>query len=123
MILILNKKIILIFYLFMTSFLYGEEKNFNRIEILVNENIITYYDIIQRMKINIILNRLEINNDDQKKLMNAVVEDLVIEKLKNSKIDEYNINFNEEEFETHESRFYSSINYTKEELEEILRIN
>ena len=123
MIFVLNKKILLIFYLVMTSFLYGNENNFNRIEILVNENIITYYDIIQRMKINAILNRLEINNENQKQLMNAVVEDLVVEKLKNNKIDEYDIKFDKEEFETHEERFYASINYKKEDLEKIFISN
>ena len=107
----------------MTSFLYGDENNFNRIEILVNENIITYYDIIQRMKINAILNRLEINNETQNQLMNAVVEDLIVEKLKYNKIAEYDIKFNKEEFESHEKRFYSSVNYTKEELENIFMSN
>ena len=103
----------------MTFFLYGDDNKFNKIVVLVNENIITNYDINQRMKINSILNRLEINNDNYKQLMSTVVEDLIIEKLKKSKIDEYNISFDKEEFKINEDRFYSNINFTRKDLKDL----
>ncbi len=118
-----NKIIIYILFLFFNFNTYGEENNFNRIEILVNDKIITKYDIVQRVKINAILNRLEINDNNYNQLVTSVIDDLIIEKLKNEKIEEYNITFNEDEFSRNEERFYSSINYQKEELESLFLLN
>tara|TARA_B100001057_G_scaffold9951_1_gene9418 strand:+ start:4269 stop:4880 length:612 start_codon:yes stop_codon:yes gene_type:complete len=119
----LNKIIIFIIFIFFNVNTYGEENNFNRIEILVNDKIITKYDIVQRLKINAILNRLEINDNNYSQLVTSVIDDLIVEKLKNEKIEEYNITFNEDEFSRNEERFYSSINYQKEELESLFLLN
>ena len=123
MIMNIKNKLILILFFVMTSFLYGEENKFNRIEVLVNENIITNYDIVQRVKISAILGQLEINQDNYQQLMNTVVEDLVTESLKKSEIIEYDISFNKDEYQSHENRFYSNINWSKEELKEIFKLN
>tara|TARA_Y100000768_G_C23847641_1_gene619366 strand:+ start:81 stop:692 length:612 start_codon:yes stop_codon:yes gene_type:complete len=123
MILQMLKKVILIFLFLLTLHAYGEDDTTNRIEVLVNENVITKYDIIQRLKINSILKRIEINDNNYNQLLNSVIEDLIIEKLKISKIEEYNISFEENEFNKHKERFYSSLNYNKKDLEEIFSTN
>ncbi len=117
------KTIILSLFFLSTSILYGNDNNYNRIEVLVNENIITKYDVAQRMKINAVLNRIEINNGNYKQLINAVIEDLVIEKLKNKKINEYNITLNRDEFNNYEERFFSSVEYNKQEIKELFYTN
>ncbi len=119
----LSKKLIFLFLFLLTSNSYGDNDNANRIELLVNENVITKYDIIQRLKINSILKRIEIDDLNYNKLLNSVVDDLIIEKLKINKIEEYNISFDKYEFDEHEKRFYSTLNYKKEDLKELFSIN
>ena len=117
------KFLIFTFIFITTSTIFGDNNKFNRIEVLVNEDVITNYDIVQRMKINAILNRIEINDNNYNQLLNAVIDDLIVEKLKNKKIDEFNVSFDKDEFTKHESRFYSSINFKKEELNELFSKN
>tara|TARA_Y100001936_G_C16004143_1_gene629635 strand:- start:396 stop:1007 length:612 start_codon:yes stop_codon:yes gene_type:complete len=117
------KKIIILFFFLIASFVYGNDDKSNKIEVLVNENVITKYDIVQRLKINAILNRVEINDDNYNQLLETVIDDLIVEKLKLIKIDEYNINLDKDEFKTHQERFFSKINYKKTDLEEIFKLN
>ena len=116
------KNITILFFILHTL-AYGENNQSNRIEVLVNENIITKYDIIQRVKMNSILNRVEVNDENYNKILNAVIDELVTEKLKLRKINEYNINISKEEFNKQEKRFHLSVNYTKRDLEELFLIN
>ena len=116
-------RIIIIFLSLTTSFAHSYNDKTNRIEVLVNENIITKYDIVQRLKINSILNRVEITDINYNQLLNIVIDDLVIEKLKIRKIEEYNISFNKNEFITHEKRYLLNLNFSKKELEELFYIN
>ena len=116
-------RIIFIFFFLTTSFAHSNNDKTNRIEVLVNENIITKYDIVQRLKINSILNRVEITDINYNQLLNIVIDDLVIEKLKIKKIEEYNISFNKNEFITHEKRYLLKLNFSKKELEELFYIN
>ena len=116
-------RIIIIFLSLTTSFAHSYNDKTNRIEVLVNEDIITKYDIVQRLKINSILNRVEITDINYNQLLNIVIDDLVIEKLKIKKIEEYNISFNKNEFITHEKRYLLNLNYSKKELEELFYIN
>ena len=117
------KNIIFILFFIFTSFSYADNHNSNRIEVLVNENVITKFDIVQRMKVNSILKRTEINENNYNQLIEAVVDDLIVESLKNHKISEYDINYGEDEFVKHEERFYMSIDYKKKDLEELFYIN
>lgn len=123
MIFAIPKKIIYFFLILASSFAFGNDDNTNRIEVLVNENVITKYDIIQRLKINSILNRLEINDDNYNQILNAVIDDLVIEKLKIKKIDEYNVSLSKEEFNQHKIRFLTSVKYNEEDLEKLFSMN
>tara|TARA_B100001027_G_scaffold81592_1_gene55904 strand:+ start:43 stop:654 length:612 start_codon:yes stop_codon:yes gene_type:complete len=116
-------RIIFIFFFLTASFAHSNNDKTNRIEVLVNENIITKYDIVQRLKINSILNRVEITDINYNQLLNIVIDDLVIEKLKIRKIEEYNISFNKNEFITHEKRYLLNLNFSKKELEELFYIN
>tara|TARA_Y100000768_G_C23760736_1_gene578437 strand:- start:64 stop:675 length:612 start_codon:yes stop_codon:yes gene_type:complete len=123
MIFIKLKRLIFVFFLIYSTTAYGNESKSNRIEVLVNENIITKYDIIQRLKINSILKRIEINDNNYNQVLSSVIDDLVVEKLKVNKIEEYNIGFDEEEFKNYERRFYDSLNYKKQDLEELFSLN
>jgi len=123
MIYVIFKKILFVFLFFTASLAYGNFDNSNRIEILVNENIITKYDITQRLKINAILNRLEINENNYNILLNAVIDDLIVEKLKIKKIKEYSISFDKDEFDQHEYRFISSMSHNKENLKQLFLNN
>tara|TARA_B100000575_G_C23056762_1_gene608365 strand:+ start:286 stop:801 length:516 start_codon:yes stop_codon:yes gene_type:complete len=91
--------------------------------VLVNENIITKYDIIQRLKMNSILRRVEVNDENSNQILNAVIDELIVEKLKINKVEEYNIKINKDEYDQYESRFISSHNYSKKDLEELFLIN
>lgn len=119
----LIKKIIILSFFILPSISISDNDKINRIEVLVNEQIITKHDIIQRIKLNSILNRVEINESNYNQLLNAVIDDLVTEKLKNSKTEEYNIDFNKDEFRDYEKRFYSNIGYEKSELMKLFDLN
>ena len=119
----ISKKIIFVFLLSAMSIAYANENNINRIEVLVNENIITKYDIVQRVKINSILNRIEINDENYNQVIKAVIDDLITEKLKNMKINEYDIKFSKDEFDKYEKQFYSRINYEENEIKKIFSLN
>ena len=119
----ISKILIFVVLIIFNFVVYGDVNKTNRIEILVNEDIITNYDITQRMKINAILRRVEINDDNYKQLIDAVVDDLIVEKLKNKKINEYDISYEKDEFNKQEKRFYTSLNYEKESLKNIFSLN
>ena len=116
-------KITFILYMILNSIVYSDENRLNRIEVLVNDEVITKYDIVQRMKINSILKRIEIDDNNYNQLLKSVIEDLIVEKLKVKKIEQFNINFDENEMEKYENRFYSNNNYKKEELKNLFLIN
>ncbi len=120
---IISKKLIYIFFSLMLSIAHGNETESNRIEVLVNENPITKYDIVQRLKINSILKRLEINESNYNQLIKNIIDDLVVEKLKLKKIEEYEVDFSKDEFKNFEKRFYASLNYDKQDLESLFTLN
>ena len=88
MIISVIKKIIFLFIFLIISIAQADDDKSNRIEVLVNEHVITKYDIFQRIKINSILKRIEINDKNYNQLINAVIDDLIVEKLKIKKINE-----------------------------------
>ena len=83
----------------------SKEIQIHKIEILVNDNIITNYDIIQRMKLNAILSRTNISNENTNLIANSAAEELLIELLKQEKIREYEIDLTREEYAEQELRF------------------
>ena len=123
MIISVIKKIIFLFIFLIISIAQADDDKSNRIEVLVNEHVITKYDIFQRIKINSILKRIEINDKNYNQLINAVIDDLIVEKLKIKKINEYNINYENDELKKYKIRFYSSVNYEEDELKNIFNLN
>ncbi len=115
-------------YFFILTFLvifsvYGEDAKLNKIEVIVNEQAITNYDVIQRLKINAILRQIEINNANYEVFINTVVDELISEILKMEKILEYNINVAEEELKDHENRLLNNLSFNKDQFKNILSEN
>tara|TARA_Y200000002_G_scaffold9843_1_gene8078 strand:- start:275 stop:886 length:612 start_codon:yes stop_codon:yes gene_type:complete len=97
--------------------------NDHRIAVLVNDQLITSYDVVQRMKLSVILSGIEITAENNNQLINSVVDELVKEKLKNQKINEYDISVSEEEYLKQELRFYQNSQINKEDLIKIFELN
>ena len=97
--------------------------NDHRIAVLVNDQLITSYDVVQRMKLSVILSGIEITAENNNQIINSVVDELVKENLKNQKINEYDISVSEEEYLNQELRFYQNSQINKEDLIEIFELN
>ena len=95
----------------------------HRIAVVVNDQIITSYEIIKRMKISSILMGVNISPGENKELLSKVVEELIREKLKNEKIDEYNITLDIDECKNYESNFFERRNFSKDQFIKILEKN
>ena len=101
----------------------GFNANDHRIAVLVNDQLITSYDVVQRMKLNAILAGIDITPENNNQLLTSVVDELIKEKLKKQKINEFNISVSEEEFLKQELFFYENNPIDKEELIKIFKIN
>ena len=97
--------------------------NDHRIAVLVNDQLITSYDIVQRMKLSVILSGTEITDKNNNQLLNSVVDELIKESLKNQKINEYDVSISEEEYLSQELRFYQNSPFNKEDLIKIFELN
>ncbi len=95
----------------------------HRIAVLVNDQIITSYDITQRMKINAILQGINITAENNNQLANIVVDELIKEKLKSEKLTEYDITVSNEEYLLQEGIFFKNKPYNKKEILEIFEEN
>ena len=97
--------------------------NDHRIAVLVNDQLITSYDVVQRMKMNAILSGIEITAKNNNQLLNSVIDELIMENLKNQKINEYNISVSEEEYLKQELLFYQNNPINKDNLVKIFELN
>jgi peptidyl-prolyl cis-trans isomerase SurA len=99
--------------------------NFNdhEIVVLVNDKIITSYDILQRMKMNAILSRNDITIENNEQIRNLSVNELIQEELKNEKISEFDILVSNEEYIRQENQFYKNSVYEQEDLINIFELN
>ena len=95
----------------------------HRIAVLVNDQLITSYDVVQRMKLGVILSGIEITAENNNQLLNSVINELIEENLKNQKINEYDISVSEEEYLNQELRFYQNSQINKEDLIKIFELN
>ena len=98
---------------FNTSIISANQSSSHKIVILVNDEIITSYEIVQRMKMNAILNGINIVPENQLSLQKRVEEELIKEKLKYLKSFEYEITVNQEEYENYEVEFLQKRNIDK----------
>tara|TARA_B100000767_G_C19583021_1_gene458126 strand:+ start:225 stop:830 length:606 start_codon:yes stop_codon:yes gene_type:complete len=100
--------IFIIFLLFGTySELYAEEKNYKIIK-LVNEQVITNYDLEQRIKLYVMLN--QVDNANIKDLAGKILYVMVDELLQLEQIKKYDILINDTEIDEYISRAYLSDN-------------
>ena len=97
--------------------------NDHRIAVLVNDKLITSYDIVQRMKMRALLNGINITPENNNQLANLAVDELIKEILKNEKLQEYNISINDDEYLQHEKSFYNNFSLSKAGLEELFKTN
>ncbi len=102
-----NLFLLLTFLFFVIVNSTADSKIEHKIAVLVNEDIITSYDIIQRIKLEAILNNKNLSNQ---LLVNNTVDELIKEKLKQQKIDEYNIEILDDEYLRFEESFFDKNN-------------
>ncbi len=95
----------------------------HRIAVLVNDQLITSHDIIQRMKLSAILSGIEVTTANSNQLLNSVVDELIKEKLKIQKINEYEIFVSEEEYIEQELVFFQNNPIEKENIMKIFENN
>ena len=121
---ILNRTLLIIFFF---HSLYSNANAFNandhRIAVLVNDQLITSYDVVQRMKLSAILSGIDITAENNNQLLNSVVDELIKENLKNQKINEYDISISEEEYLNQELLFYQNNPINKDDLIKIFELN
>lgn len=106
-----------------TSSLNAEKQLEHKIAVLVNDEVISSYDIIQRMKLTAIIQGINLNNQNNQTIVNNVVDELIQEKLKLNKINEYKINVSEREYQETEVIFFENNNIDKSNIEILLREN
>ena len=118
-------KTLLIIFFFNSFYLSANAFNANdhRIAVLVNDQLITSYDVVQRMKLSAILSGIDITPENNNQLLNSVVDELIKENLKNQKINEYDISVSEEEYLNQELLFYQNNPIKKDDLIKIFELN
>jgi len=83
----------------------AEEKN-HKIVKLVNNNVITNYDLEQRLKLYSTLNNVNINRENIDKLADEMLSFMVDEKLQLEQINSYEISINESEVNNYIEQAY-----------------
>ena len=86
----------IIFLLSFNSTTIAEEKNYKIIR-LVNDQVITNYDLEQRLKLFSILNNVEIKQENIDQIGKQMISLMIDEKLQNEQIEFYKISVNESE--------------------------
>ena len=111
-------KLFLFFITFfiISSVIRADNKVDHKIAVLVNEDIITSFDIIQRIKLTAVLNGININADNNQMILNNVVDELIQEKVKLQKIKEYKIKVDETEYLNFEENFLKRNNIDRSQL-------
>ena len=118
-----TKKIILAISLISFTFSNSyAEKNYSIVR-LVNEQVITNYDVNQRVKLYAILNRIDINSNNYPIIANTIIDKMTNELLKNEKIKEFNITIDNLELEYYLNQVYSQTQTEKVSFEESLAEN
>ena len=103
-------------FFIISSVIRADNKVDHKIAVLVNEDIITSFDIIQRIKLTAVLNGININADNNQMILNNVVDELIQEKVKLQKIKEYKIKVDETEYLNFEENFLKRNNIDRSQL-------
>ena len=114
-------KIISVFFLLTTN-VYSSEGE-NKIVVLVNDKVISNYDIEQRVKVFAIVNQVQITPENGNIITNKIVDVLIDDLLKMQKIEEYNIKVNNSDLDKYEDQYFKSIEANKEKIFELMKIN
>ena len=118
------KSILIIFLVFISSYyLKADDKIEHKIAVLVNEDVITSYDIVQRLKLMAIIQGINLNAQNTQLMVNNVVDELIREKVKLSKINEYQIKVQDEEYTEFEINFFTRNKINQDEILNLLREN
>tara|TARA_B100001093_G_C26721896_1_gene968204 strand:- start:167 stop:772 length:606 start_codon:yes stop_codon:yes gene_type:complete len=119
------KKIFILIFSFFAISLSSTQANesSHKIEILVNDIIITNYDIEQRIAINSMINNVNITNENVNFFYEKTVNDLINMKLKQIKIKEYNVSLNNDEFKLYENYFFKSRKLDKASIQDYISKN
>ncbi len=95
----------------------------HKIEILVNDKIITNYDIAQHFAINSILDNINVTAENGNVLYNKTVNELIDMKIQQAKINDYDIKIEDENKEYYENYYFQSRRLDKDKVYEIIRSN
>ena len=95
----------------------------HKIEILVNDKIITNYDIAQHFAINSILNKITVAAENRNFLYNKTVNELIDMKIQQAKINDYEVKIEDENKEYYENYYFQSKRLDKNKVYEIIRSN
>ncbi len=119
------KSLLIIFFIvFFTLYnAVAEEKIEHKIAVLVNDEVITSYDIIQRMKLTAIIQGINLNTQNSQIMVNNVVDELIREKVKLSKINEYQIKVEDERYTEFEINFFKRNKIDRDEILNLLEEN
>ena len=101
----------------------AEDKIEHKIAVLVNEDVITSYDIIQRLKLTAIIQGINLNAQNTQLMVNNVVDELIREKVKLSKINKYKIEIKNEEYKEFEINFFTRNKFNQDEILNLLKEN
>ena len=115
---------LVIFFVFFSSYyVIADDRIEHKIAVLVNEDVITSYDIIQRLKLIAIIQGININAQNTQLMVNNVVDELIREKVKLSKINEYQIEIKNEEYKEFEINFFTRNKFNQDEILNLLKEN
>ena len=101
----------------------AEDKIEHKIAVLVNEDIITSYDIIQRLKLTAIIQGMNLNAQNTQLMVNNVVDELIREKVKLIKINEYEIEADDDEYRQFEENFFKRNKIKQDKIFSLLEEN
>ena len=104
------------------SVLFADEKNYKIIK-LVNDQVITNYDLEQRIKLHATLNNLNLNDGNIDKLANDLLLLMVEEKLQIEQMDKYKISISENKINDYIQRAYIGKENDVDDLIELLNRN
>jgi len=99
---------IILFLILVSTLQVSAEVEDNRIIIIVNDEIITNYDIVQRIKIYSIVNQVEIAPTNNATIANKMIDELIDQILKNEKTKKYNIEITAEELQYYVDLFFEN---------------
>ena len=115
---------LVIFLIFFISYnTVAEEKIEHKIAVLVNDEVITSYDIIQRLKLTAIIQGINLNTQNSQLMVNNVADELIREKVKLSKINEYQIKVEDNEYQEFEINFFLRNKINQDEVLNLLGEN